>query len=138
METIGSRLRKYLEFKGVSRKDFASDIEIIYSSLNRILNSDRAMNSDTLSKVLEYFPDLNARWFLTGKGPMEYTAAAYFIDKEKESIVVKETPIVKEEPMYDRDQLLREFIEDEDVLNAVRNLLDKALEKNVKQTENKK
>lgn len=131
METIGLRLKKYFEFKDEKRKQFCETVDIPYSSLTQILNGGRNMSSEILDKVLTYFPDLNARWLITGKGPMEYTISSYFIDKEKEM------PIVKEEPLYDREELLRTFIEDEDVLNAVRNMLDKALEKNVKQTENK-
>ncbi|WP_158962367.1 helix-turn-helix domain-containing protein [Myroides fluvii] len=131
MEVIGLRLKKYLEYKDVKRADFAEEVNMSYASLTHLLNGNRNMSSDMLDRIFTYFPDLNARWFVSGKGPMEYTVSSYFIDQEKEY------PVVKEEPMYDRDQLLREFIEDEDVLNAVRNLLDKALEQNVKQIENK-
>ncbi len=131
MSSIGLRLKEYLEFKEVKRADFAESNDIPYNSLTSILNSKRNMSSEVMEKIFNFFPELNARWLITGKGPMEYTVSSYFIDQEKEM------PIIKEEPLYDRDELLREFIEDEDVLNAVRNLLDKALEKNVKQTENK-
>jgi len=131
MSSIGLRLKEYLEFKGVKRADFAESNDIPYNSLTSILNSKRNMSSEVMEKIFTFFPELNARWLITGKGPMEYTVSSYFIDQEKE------TPIIKEEPLYDREELLRTFIEDEDVLNAVRNLLDKALEKSVKQTENK-
>ena len=130
METIGLRLKKYLEYKEVARIDFCDAIDIKYNSLSRIINGSAAMNSETLNKIFTYFPDLNTRWFITGKGPMEYTISSYFINQEEKN------PIVKKEPMYDREELLRTFIEDEHVLNTVRNPLDKALEQS-KRTENK-
>lgn len=136
MESIGFRLKKYLEFKGVSRKDFASDIDIIYSSLNRILNSDRAMNSDTLSKVLDYFPDLNSRWLLTGKGPMDYGGESYYIDHELENSLESKRTIKDECTNYDAksteksiDEILMTFIDKEDVRAKFINILKSELDK---------
>lgn len=158
MESIGSRLRKYLEFKGVSRKEFATDIDIIYSSLNRILNSDRAMNSETLGKVLDYFPDLNARWFLTGKGPMEYTSASYHLDPvleqshdtmkevdeyiknlseedikrlEEQGVKVKfdTTDYSKELDEETIESLLQEFIKKDEVRDVIRQMIKENKEK---------
>lgn len=80
METIGLRLKKYLEYKNVVRKDFATNVDIPYASLNHILNGNRNMSSDIMDKIFMYFPDLNTRWFITGKGPMEYTSASYHLD----------------------------------------------------------
>ncbi|EHO05367.1 hypothetical protein HMPREF9714_03305 [Myroides odoratimimus CCUG 12901] len=80
METIGLRLKKYLEYKEVPRNVFCDTIGMKYNSLSRIINGSAAMNSDTLDKIFMFFPDLNTRWFITGKGPMEYTAASYHLD----------------------------------------------------------
>ncbi len=80
METIGLRLKKYLEYKEVPRNVFCDVIGMKYNSLSRIINGVAAMNSDTLDKIFTYFPNLNSRWFITGKGPMEYTAASYHLD----------------------------------------------------------
>lgn len=68
--SIGSRLKKVLEFKGMSYTEFAIKSEIHYNSVTRMMNSDMAMNSKTLSKVLSIFPDLNTRYLITGEGEM--------------------------------------------------------------------
>ncbi len=68
--SIGSRLKKVLEFKGMSYTEFALKSEIHYNSVTRMLNSDMAMNSKTLSKIFSIFPDLNTRYLITGEGEM--------------------------------------------------------------------
>lgn len=68
--SIGNRLKKVLEIKGVSYSDFSTKAEIHYNSVTRMMNSDRAMNSKTLSKIFSIFPDLNPRYLITGEGEM--------------------------------------------------------------------
>lgn len=121
--SVGGRLKQYMEFKGVKRADFAESNDIPYNSLTSILNSKRNMSSEVMEKIFTYFPELNARWFLTGKGPMEYTVSSYFLDKEKEASAIEG------EPEYDGKQLLQEFIQDDVVLNVFHNLLNKNIRK---------
>lgn len=68
--SIGSRLKKVLEARGVSYTEFALKSEIHYNSVTRMLTNDMAMNSKTLSKVFSIFPDLNPRYLITGEGEM--------------------------------------------------------------------
>ncbi|MDM1441883.1 helix-turn-helix transcriptional regulator [Myroides odoratimimus] len=113
--SVGSRLRIYLEYKNVSRNIFSEIIEIKYSSLSRIINGNGAMNSDTLEKIFTYFPELNTRWFITGKGPMEYPAGSYYIDKEMDNQPIREIDY--------SEKLLRnsiqKFLKKEEVINAL-------------------
>lgn len=68
---VGDRLKEYLELQKVSRKDFAEAIGVNYNSLSRMLTEGRAMQTDTLEKVLKVLPNLNARWLITGEGSPE-------------------------------------------------------------------
>ncbi len=68
---VGDRLKEYLELQKVSRKDFAEAIGVNYNSLSRMLTEGRSMQTDTIEKVLQYFPNLNARWLITGEGSPE-------------------------------------------------------------------
>lgn len=108
MKFIGLRLKEYLEYKNVARKDFAHSTDIPYASLNHIINSNRNMSSDIMEKVFTYFPELNARWFITGKGPMEYTAASYHLDPvlEQSHDAIKEADeYIKNLPKEDIERL---------------------------------
>lgn len=73
MKSIGLRLKKVLEKKQMSYSEFANAADIHYNSVTRMLNGETSMNSKTLHKVFMVFPDLNARWFITGEGSMMST-----------------------------------------------------------------
>ncbi len=158
METIGLRLKKYLEYKNVVRKDFATSVDIPYASLNHIINSNRNMSSDIMDKIFTYFPDLNTRWFITGKGPMEYTSASYHLDPvleqshdtmkevdeyiknlseedikrlEEQGVKVKfdTTDYSKELDEETIESLLQEFIKKDEVRDVIRQMIKENKEK---------
>ncbi|EKB02372.1 hypothetical protein HMPREF9711_03157 [Myroides odoratimimus CCUG 3837] len=160
METIGLRLKKYLEHKEVPRNIFCDTIGMKYNSLSRIINGSAAMNSDTLDRIFTYFPDLNARWFITGKGPMEYTAASYHLDpvleqshdtmKEVDEYIknLSEEDIKRLEEQgvkvkfedenidplgldeEETEKLLQEFIKKDEVRDVIRNMINEVRESN--------
>lgn len=160
METIGLRLKKYLEYKNVVRKDFATSVDIPYASLNHIINSNRNMSSDIMDKIFTYFPDLNTRWFITGKGPMEYTSASYHLDpvleqshdtmKEVDEYIknLSEEDIKRLEEQgvkvkfedenidplgldeEETEKLLQEFIKKDEVRDVIRNMINEVRESN--------
>lgn len=136
METIGLRLKKYLEYKDVSRNLFCDAIGMKYNSLSRIINGSAAMNSDTLNKIFTYFPDLNARWLMTGNGPMDYGRDSYYLDQELENGLEGKRPIKDECEKYDTkpaeksiDEILMTFIDKEDVRAKFINILKSELDK---------
>lgn len=158
MEDIGSRLREYLEFKGVKRSLFAEECDIPYNSLTRILNNSRNISSEVIGKIFSYFPDLNARWLITGKGPMEYTAASYHLDPvleqshdtmkevdeyiknlseedikrlEEQGVKVKfdTTDYSKELDEETIESLLQEFIKKDEVRDVIRQMIKENKEK---------
>ncbi|MDM1441882.1 helix-turn-helix transcriptional regulator [Myroides odoratimimus] len=102
--SIGDRLRIYLGAKKVNRKEFCEAVDIPYNSLSHMLGNGRNMSSDTLNKIFTYFPNLNSRWLVTGKGPMEYTVEAYHLaEEEKTNVCPVETITVDKEeliPIY--------------------------------------
>lgn len=130
MEDIGSRLRDYLDFKGVKRSLFAEECDIPYNSLTRILNNSRNLSSEVIGKIFTYFPDLNARWFITGKGPMEYTAASYHLDpvlEQPKQKIDDPEDFVKNITKEDLDTLLDDFIEKDNVREKFKSMLKESL-----------
>ncbi|MGL5276389.1 hypothetical protein [Myroides sp.] len=154
MDDIGTRLREYLDFKGIKRSLFAEECDIPYNSLTRILNNSRNLSSEVIGKIFNYFPDLNARWFITGKGPMEYTVASYHLDPVLETpvdIVREVDEYISKLPKEDIDRLeeeglnvkfntheiddktvetlLKEFIQSDETKELLRNLIKENKEK---------
>lgn len=133
MDEIGSRLKEYLDYKGVKRSVFADECNIPYNSLTRILNNSRNVSSEVIGKIFNYFPELNARWLITGKGPMEYSATAYYLDPILEVNEVKKD-YQKESDAYIEslteeklDKLLDDFIQKEDVREAFKKMMKESL-----------
>lgn len=86
MTTEGHRLRYYIESKGVSIRSFCMESDILYTSFHPILQDARPLGMNILRKIIEYYPNLNLNWLLTGKGNVE-------IDSEAEGAVKEPQPI---------------------------------------------
>lgn len=68
--SINSRfveLRKYLN---LSQQKFAEKIDVIKQTINGIENDKYKPSSKVITSILEVFPNINARWLLTGEGDM--------------------------------------------------------------------
>lgn len=77
-----SRLKQYMVDKNVSRKELADAIGMTYNGFNRTLAENRSLNSDYLDKLLKLFPDLDARWLITGEGSAEGSIPIYKVVNE--------------------------------------------------------
>lgn len=80
MNTINQRLKDVLKQKDLSGKHMSVELEIDYRQFNNWLNGTKP-SVEGLQKFINYFPDLNARWLLTGEGSM-LSNVIYAIDKE--------------------------------------------------------
>jgi transcriptional regulator with XRE-family HTH domain len=64
------RIKKYMEFKSVSAGELSTLLEVQRSNISHILNGRNMPGAAFIEKLLVSFPDLNARWLLTGVGEM--------------------------------------------------------------------
>lgn len=64
------RIKQYIEHKGISAGDLATMLDVQRSNISHILNGRNKPGAALIEKLLLVFPDLNARWLLTGKGDM--------------------------------------------------------------------
>lgn len=71
MNTKGERLRYYIENKGFTIMKFCKDSGLIYTSFHPILQDSRPLGMNILKKVIDFFPNLNVNWLITGKGEVE-------------------------------------------------------------------
>jgi len=64
------RIKKYMDYKSISAGELANLLEVQRSNISHILNGRNMPGAAFIEKLLISFPDLNARWLLTGKGEM--------------------------------------------------------------------
>jgi len=64
------RIQKYIDYKNINAGEFAVMLEVQRSNISHILNGRNKPSAAFIEKMLLAFPDLNARWLLTGQGQM--------------------------------------------------------------------
>jgi len=81
------RIKEYIEYKGITAGELAISLDVQRSNISHILNGRNKPGAALIEKMLVVFPDLNARWLLTGDGSMINS-----VSEETSSIDVKNTP----------------------------------------------
>ena len=64
------RIRKFMEYKGISPSELADTIGVQRSNVTHVLKSRNKPSFQYIEKMLQVYPDLNAKWLLLGTGPM--------------------------------------------------------------------
>ena len=64
------RIQEFIDSKGISAGELASLLEVQRSNISHILNGRNKPGASLIEKMLLVFPELNARWLLTGEGNM--------------------------------------------------------------------
>lgn len=94
------RIKHYIEHKGISAGELAVLLDVQRSNISHILNGRNKPGAVFIEKLLIAFPDLNARWLLTGEGLMTEEAYTEKDHKNKLPFAVETRPDVdaKQEP----------------------------------------
>lgn len=79
---IINRVKKFIEFKGISISDFESAIGIGDGVLSDAINNGTEINSKWLVAISTNYPDLNFNWLITGNDMMLNTGNDYFFGLE--------------------------------------------------------
>lgn len=64
------RIRKFMDYKGISPSQLADTIGVQRSNVTHVLNGRNKPSFQFIEKMLQIFPDLNAKWLLLGEGNM--------------------------------------------------------------------
>ena len=86
------RIQEYMDYKNINAGELAVMLEVQRSNISHILNGRNKPSAAFIEKMLTVFPDLNARWLLTGQGRMLETTAA----EKKENVkldIQLDTPV---------------------------------------------
>ncbi len=95
-KSINQRFTKILDEKKISQADFADKIKTGRANVNNWCRLKNAIPLDTIVELLIMYPDIDARWLLTGS-PREYNIdhpitmveekTATFISGDKDYII---------------------------------------------------
>jgi len=89
--TASQRIRHIIKSKNLSIEAFAEQAGTTRGTLNQMFKNDSNPKLPLLAACLELFPDLNARWLITGKGnPWEFEKLVQNHQLDKLQIKVKE------------------------------------------------
>jgi len=100
---ISVRMRELIDTLGISIYKLANDSGISSQTLTNNINRGVTPNSETISKILLLYKDVNARWLLTGEGEMFDTAVVETKEikpKQYEPIDEKVNLMKEKEPFY--------------------------------------
>ena len=64
------RIQQLIDYKGITAGVLAEKLEVQRSNVSHILNGRNKPGAAFLEKLLLLYPDINARWLLTGIGEM--------------------------------------------------------------------
>lgn len=68
--SINLRVREFAEYKRIKQKELGEILEVSRGSVSQALIDKSNFTQKSLSILVDRFPELNARWLLTGKGQM--------------------------------------------------------------------
>lgn len=75
------RIKQYMDYKSISPGELSSLLEVQRSNISHILNGRNKPGAAFIERLLKSFPDLNARWLLTGEEQMVMNTAIKNIEQ---------------------------------------------------------
>ena len=70
MEKLIHRLKKYIDHKGMSMRQFDLSVSASDGYIQRTYKNSSSVGSDLIEKIIATYTDLNPYWLVTGKGEM--------------------------------------------------------------------
>lgn len=70
--TIGDRLKDWINSKKISASDFAKQLHIQRSALSHIFSGRNKPSVDVLLKIKDAYPDISLDWLITGEIDVQY------------------------------------------------------------------
>lgn len=85
---ILSRIKQYLDLKGISIRAFELKCGFSNGSFASQLKNGKTIGIDRLENILNSFPDINTEWLLTGKGDMTKTGSEPLLKDDQTTIAI--------------------------------------------------
>lgn len=113
------RIRKFIDYKGVTPGELAARIDVQRSNISHVLNGRNKPGASFIERFLIEFPDLNARWLLIGSGDMVlskkdkvkelFDKEDYIFDKKvkkEPASVISESGLKKIQDIQTKDEVI--------------------------------
>ena len=67
---MNTRIRQFMDYKGISASELADSISVQRSNVTHVLHGRNKPSFQFISKLLETYPEINAKWLILGTGEM--------------------------------------------------------------------
>ena len=67
---MNSRIKRFMEHKGLTSSELADTIGVQRSNVTHVLHGRNKPSFPFISKLLETYPEINAKWLIMGEGQM--------------------------------------------------------------------
>ncbi len=94
------RIKNFIDAKGISAGELAAVLDVQRSNISHILNGRNKPGASFIEKLLLEFPDLNARWLLTGEGDMFSGKVSVDDNRQQKLPLAEET--IKQQPLTEK------------------------------------
>jgi len=91
-EDLFDRLDKYMSYKGLNDNQVTVQAGLSVGSLGKQRKGGRGLSSDSIAKLLQSYPELDALWLLTGQGTMLKGSTKEVPIRQKEEIEEETRP----------------------------------------------
>ncbi|WP_163711853.1 helix-turn-helix domain-containing protein [Mangrovibacterium lignilyticum] len=100
------RIKQIMDYKQISSSELADTIGVQRSNVTHVLQGRNKPGFQFISKLLETFPDINAKWLITGQGDMligDVPKKADLFDSQppkqepEQRAPIEDPPVIKEE-----------------------------------------
>ena len=72
---VKERIKEVLHYKKITLSGFAGDNNALQKKLSRQINLGGGLTFETISAILERYPNISAEWLLRGNGEMHKASA---------------------------------------------------------------
>ena len=101
---MNDRIRQFMNYKGLSSSGLADSIGVQRSNLTHVLNGRNKPSFPFISKLLETYPEINAKWLLLGQGDMLETTD----QSPKPDLFANDTTTIKPQKEVTQPEIIKE------------------------------
>ncbi len=126
METLSERLSFLIKSANTNDSKFAELIGIPKSSISKYKkNGNYLPGFETILVILEKFPNLNARWFITGDGNPWLVESDNMLSDISAQYLAKDTPSISELIQNQLSTIKSDEIMDKELVSRLVSLIEK-------------
>jgi len=130
---MNNRIRQFMDYKELSSSELADSIGVQRSNVTHVLQGRNKPGFLFISKLLETYPDVNAKWLITGQGNMVageqqepvnlFNSPSKEVDKPVEPVITP--PLEEEKPV----ELINNTKEASELVNTITTSNGKEIER---------